>query len=413
MKVIYLTYGQVLDGVFQSQVVSYVNELIKKNIDVTLLSFVSPRSIFVKSERGIYKKRFAEIKEALYGRVKFFIHPPQKFSIIIWPILCIFFYLIYDFIKRKKIIFHCRETKATYIANKLKLFNKNIKVIFDCRSVTVDEYIFTNGYSEKENKSYSKRILKQLIKLEEEACTKSDAISYVSSKLKTYMEEKYKTICKNSIISPSLVYNQNFKFDKDASLVIRKKLNLEGRLIFIYSGNTAKWQMVKETINLFSIIENKYDNAFLLIISNSVKEIEKIIEEYKVRKENYLITSLKHNEINSYLSAGDIGILLREDISVNQVASPVKFAEYLICRLPLIISKNIGDYSELIEKNRCGIILEHHNFNDKNLINSIYNFINFYIENKESFKEKCRVLAGNKLSSENNIKNYISLYKRL
>ena len=56
--------------------------------------------------------------------------------------------------------------------------------------------------------------------------------------------------------------------------------------------------------------------------------------------------------------AADYGLLIRENSFTNQVASPVKFAEYLCCGLPVIISERLGDYSEFVEKNGCGYIIK-------------------------------------------------------
>ena len=53
--------------------------------------------------------------------------------------------------------------------------------------------------------------------------------------------------------------------------------------------------------------------------------------------------------------------MYRESSVTNQVASPVKIAEYLSCGLKIIISKNLGDYSEMIEKYNLGYIIKNDN----------------------------------------------------
>jgi len=65
---------------------------------------------------------------------------------------------------------------------------------------------------------------------------------------------------------------------------------------------------------------------------------------------------LKHEEVTSFLLACDWGILIREQSVTNKVASPTKFAEYLSAGLPVIISENLGDYTEFVKNNDCGII---------------------------------------------------------
>ena len=75
---------------------------------------------------------------------------------------------------------------------------------------------------------------------------------------------------------------------------------------------------------------------------------------------------MQSNEVPKYLLAADYGLLIRENTVTNQVASPVKFAEYLACGLPVIISRNLGDYSEFVTKNNCGYLLNEFNFQPRN-----------------------------------------------
>ena len=53
----------------------------------------------------------------------------------------------------------------------------------------------------------------------------------------------------------------------------------------------------------------------------------------------------------------DVAMLIRKDKTVNRVASPTKFGEYLLCGLPVIISPNVGESSSIIEEHRLGIVL--------------------------------------------------------
>ena len=65
---------------------------------------------------------------------------------------------------------------------------------------------------------------------------------------------------------------------------------------------------------------------------------------------------MNHQEVPIVLSACDMGILIREDSVTNRVASPTKFAEYLSAGLQVIITNNIGDYSDFVKVHQCGII---------------------------------------------------------
>ena len=83
--------------------------------------------------------------------------------------------------------------------------------------------------------------------------------------------------------------------------------------------------------------------------------LEKLIQKYPNRCERKW---LDHSEVYKTLSNCDYGILLREDKVTNRVASPVKFAEYLNAGLKVLISPNIGDFSEFTLENNCGAVVK-------------------------------------------------------
>jgi hypothetical protein len=65
-----------------------------------------------------------------------------------------------------------------------------------------------------------------------------------------------------------------------------------------------------------------------------------------------------HSEVVGWLNASDAGILLRERHPVNAVASPTKFAEYLLTGLPVVINDGIGDYSDFVARRDVGVLID-------------------------------------------------------
>jgi glycosyltransferase involved in cell wall biosynthesis len=73
---------------------------------------------------------------------------------------------------------------------------------------------------------------------------------------------------------------------------------------------------------------------------------------------NVVIRCIAHGEIPPYLALADLGLLLRYPSPVNRVASPVKFAEYLACGVPVLVSRGVGDCAEVVRKERVGYVLD-------------------------------------------------------
>ena len=100
------------------------------------------------------------------------------------------------------------------------------------------------------------------------------------------------------------------------------------------------------------------DDFYFMCITPDLEIAEKLAQEYSLDSRRILITFSEYKEIPHFLNAADYGIILRDDIMTNRVASPTKIPEYLLTGLPIIVSRNIGDYSDFISEHNLGIVID-------------------------------------------------------
>lgn len=181
--------------------------------------------------------------------------------------------------------------------------------------------------------------------LEKKALKVSDYKIFVSDSMRRHYEKEYKISLKEHyIIVPcksEFYYNETIK-DKYS---------------FVYIGGMSVWQKVEDTIQLFKKIRNSNANATLDLITLSTDEAKKMVEkEFEGICPSFIqIYSVKERGlIPDILSKFEFGFLLRDENSVNQVSSPIKFAEYLSCGVNVICSNAIPHYASLIKKHNCG-----------------------------------------------------------
>jgi hypothetical protein len=67
-------------------------------------------------------------------------------------------------------------------------------------------------------------------------------------------------------------------------------------------------------------------------------------------------TWVKPDRVRGTMEVADYGLLVRERSTTNRVAAPTKFAEYLAAGLRVLISPEVGDYSELVQVHDLGIV---------------------------------------------------------
>ena len=174
----------------------------------------------------------------------------------------------------------------------------------------------------------------------------------------------------------------------------RKELQIKTKdLVFVYSGSLKKYKMIDETIRFFKSILRKKNNAILLILTKDFS----IATEKVSRMKNIKVMSIEHQEVNSYLNASDLAIMIRKKDLTNKAASPTKFAEYCLTGLDVITNTSEMDY-----------------LNMKKEVNNIHNLESKYFSIdslKKSNRKKTALYYKKKISKEAFINTYKKLYE--
>lgn len=172
--------------------------------------------------------------------------------------------------------------------------------------------------------------------------------SYVvcqSEAMKKYLLKKYDFLNADKIFPYKCGADSKlFHIDKEMRIKMRKELDIkDNEMFFIYSGGLHKWQKIEDAVSLFVEYSKKYSGKFLILTLDKTGAENLINEKAGDIKDLFIVHSTTNNEVYKYLNAADIAFLLRDNVVLNQVASPTKLAEYMFCGLP-IISTDVSEY---------------------------------------------------------------------
>jgi glycosyltransferase involved in cell wall biosynthesis len=331
--IFYLTFNDAPSGIFSSQVVDVVkffnNEL---QANTKLVSFISLRCF-----RANRKKIKNELSGAIVLPMFPGVHRWKKNSLLLY-LICLWY---------KPTFIIGRSVIATQLALKLKNISKIEKIIYDGRGAIAAEW-----------KEYGvvnhPKLLKEIFLLEKEAVLNSDYRIAVSNKLVEYWQTEFGYHETHHVVIPCTL-NKVFEEVIINTYTVKKARELLGLnqtdTVFIYSGSLAGWQSFNLLYEFIKPILQSSENCKLVFLSEMDKQIANLQLEFK---EQVICKKVKPNEVPNYLIAANYGLLIREQSVTNQVASPVKFAEYLACGLKIIISENLGDYSKYVIEHKCG-----------------------------------------------------------
>lgn len=333
---IYLTYADQPSGVYSSQVIDVCHYLNKSaGAEIKLVAFISLHG---------FSKNKSKIKSEMPDALVLPMLPKQKY----WKINALIFSLLMFFSKHKTVI--ARNVLATQIALTAKKAGLIKKVCFDGRGAIAAEW---HEYDVVKIPEWKQNIERW----EKNAVLKSDFHIAVSYKLVDYWKQKFGYSGNNHVIIPCTL-NSNFTPDfPEEAKIKRLRIELEfsiDDIILVYSGSTAGWQSFSLVKDFLQSILNSNPRIKVLFLSDNDNNIELLKKEFPSKIKNKFVA---HADVQHYLMACDYGILIREQTVTNKVAAPTKFAEYLSAGLAILISENIGDYSDFVQQNKCGYVI--------------------------------------------------------
>lgn len=373
LKVIYICFGfAIRSAVIDSQVINMIERLHNSGVNIRLVTFDGFQAW--KQNKNIYKQRIERVKKITGHHPAYFIlpFPSHPISVALANIILIMT-ILPDLVKKQDLIIHSRGEQGILAAKWVKKLFHNVELLYDARGAIVEEYIYlakSSGVKIKKIERISKR-LKHRVSL---AIELADKITCVSSRLLEYFASSYDLSGKKTSVIQCSADERQFYYDAKIRKIMRRKLNLENKTVLVYSGSVYRWQVIDKIVILFDML-NKFskEKLFLLFLTTDIEQAQGFFSK-NLSSSQYLVANIDHSSVPSYLMASDMGILLREQHLLNFVASPTKFAEYLMCGLPVIMSDNIGDTGKIIGKYKFGIIIDDLSFSQET-INSVTNYL--------------------------------------
>lgn len=163
------------------------------------------------------------------------------------------------------------------------------------------------------------------------------AIFYVSEEMQKYLERKFRIqTTEKAFIMPC------FNVTIGNSPIFRNKEYKKN--IFSYVGSLSEWQCFPQTVDFYKNIEMQYKDTEFRVFTFSKNEAEHICKEKGIK--HYSVTSVAPDEMTEALKDVKFGFVLRDNIAVNNVATPTKLSSYMAAGVIPIFSDCIKDFNE-------------------------------------------------------------------
>lgn len=232
-----------------------------------------------------------------------------------------------------------RSTFPAMIVNQIK--SKTFKLIFDADGLPIEERIDFAGLKKE---SFQYKLMKsaetKMLKSADAVITRSQkAIDIHTAHIGESYQSKF-----------SVVFNGRdrnvFAYRPDLREEVRQELGLEDELLFVYAGSLGPQYCLNEMLQIFQAYAEKRAAKFLILTGNTAFAEQNIPSDLKAR---VILKSVPSEKVSFYLNGGDLAFGLRKPTFSMQGVAPIKLGEYLLCGLPVIASKGIGDSEKILE----------------------------------------------------------------
>lgn len=170
-------------------------------------------------------------------------------------------------------------------------------------------------------------------------------VVYVSDSMRDYYQKTY-SIKTRSIVVPCLS-----EFVPNHSQVHRIPNS------YVYIGGLSVWQCFEKTLSIYKQIRT--DDSIFHIITRDVALATQKVKEIVGDKNGIEIYSITNRrQIPETLQKFQFGFLIRENNVVNQVASPIKFLEYISCGVNVIMTDAVPSYARMVKDYNIGTIVD-------------------------------------------------------
>ena len=305
------------------------------------------------------------------------------------------------------IIIHARNIWCACVAAKLQAADKRVRFICDVRGDSIAERDFMSqqaGVSQQVMQAQREMLLGR----EAFALAHAGRVSCVSASLKQRLVDRHKIDPDKVVVIPCCASRQRFYFDPAIRQSVREKLGVQDKKVFIYAGALNAYHCGPRMLDIMREMMAINDDAFFILLSPAAQAISQTVAS-ALPAGRYIVKQAAPAEVPEHLMAADMGILLEENHPRNVVGPPVKFAEYTMTGLPILMSEYIGDGSRWIRDNDFGMVVT-----DDLPPDQCAQRANAYLEGScQDRRGEMAQLAASSFSKETYLPALLALYRQL
>lgn len=253
---------------------------------------------------------------------------------------------------------HCFCTPPGMIGYLLSIFTRR-KLVIDSYEPHAESMI-ENGEWQKEGKAY-----KLLSKYEKKQSQRAEHFISATEGMRDYARKTYQVDPKSFFVKPACVDLDLFSWNNIKKPALVKELDLNDKVVAVYAGKFGGIYLDHEVFDFLKVAYDFWGEKFRVIIltNHTQEELDAYCEKACVPKNIIIRKFVMHHEVPDYMGLADFALTPVKPIPTKRYCTPIKDGEYWALGLPVVITRDISDDSDIIEKHNAGAVI--HSFDTK------------------------------------------------
>jgi glycosyltransferase involved in cell wall biosynthesis len=257
--------------------------------------------------------------------------------------------------RRRRVVFHCRGPEATLQAARVAARLEGARVVFDARGASGPEAVVRLAARNGDVASdVAAAAYESGAALDRRAAERADAVVAVSEPLlRDLVGDGHG---RESGVIPCCVDRPHVT--RDTRRAIRESLGIADELLLVHTSTEARWEAFDQVIALLRAVREHRAARLLFLTTLGADVVTSALGAADPLRGDIIVRRAEAHEVPGYLSAADVGVLLRRLNDAQRVASPIKFAEYLGAGLALAVTRGVGAIGDVVEREGLGVVVD-------------------------------------------------------
>ncbi len=179
--------------------------------------------------------------------------------------------------------------------------------------------------------------------------------------------------------------------------------------LLVYAGSLGEQYCINEMLRLFETVKHRRPDARLLILSGSPEVALAALSAWPGLSAATVVKAVPGDEVPRYLACADLGLALRRPSFSMQAVAPIKIGEYLLCGLPVVATKGIGDTNAI--GTDTGFLVDR--MDDDEIMRVGEWFCGSVLQDREGFSNRCRTIGLEFFSLEASTDAYLLAFRAI